>query len=155
MAPAAELANCNGYSSYAELAEKERLDAVVICTPPSTHPEVATYFLKRGVSVLCEKPFAIDRQGAQTIADAAKGSGATVTMASKFRYVEDVIRLKSIVSSGLLGEVQLLENAFVSPVNMRGRWNSQRRSAAAASWSTTARIRSTSCATCSAPSPKC
>jgi predicted dehydrogenase len=94
-------------------------------TPPNTHPEIARAFLARSIPVLCEKPVAIDIAGAEAMLAAGRQSKTLVTMASKFRYVEDVIKLRSIIASGLLGEILLLENAFVSPADMSKRWNSQ------------------------------
>jgi predicted dehydrogenase len=115
---------CPSYESHQAMAGAEKFDAVVLCTPPVTHPEISTYFLARQTHVLCEKPLAIDAAGAQQMLEAARKSGARLTMGSKFRYVEDVIRAKSIVGSGILGEIVLFENAFTARVDMSARWNS-------------------------------
>jgi predicted dehydrogenase len=116
--------NCPSYESYQKMAESEKFDAVVICTPPNTHLEISTYFLGKGINVLCEKPLSIDSASSQMMLDAAHKSGAKLTMGSKFRYVDDVIRAKSIVASGILGEIVLFENAFTARVDMSTRWNS-------------------------------
>lgn len=119
----AERLRCPGYGSHDELMTAAPCEAVVICTPPATHPELAMFFLERKVHVLCEKPLAVDAASARAMLDTARAAGAYLTMASKFRYVEDVVRAKSLVSSGILGEIILFENAFTSRVEMGSRWN--------------------------------
>jgi predicted dehydrogenase len=120
----AETLDCRGFSSYETMAEAGPLDAVVVCTPPVTHPEICCWFLERGVHTLCEKPLAVDSDSANTMFDAAARGGAKLTMASKFRYVDDVTRAKAIVTSGILGDLVLFENTFTGYVDMSSRWNS-------------------------------
>ena len=43
------------YSSYKELLEDDRLEAVVICLPTDLHEQVALEASERGRHVLCEK----------------------------------------------------------------------------------------------------
>jgi predicted dehydrogenase len=123
----AEGLGAQSFTSHEALQDSVDLDGVIVCTPPSSHPEIALHFLQRGVSVLCEKPLAIDSASARLMLEAAGKSGATLMMASKFRYVEDVIRAKSIMASGVLGDIALFENAFTSRVDMTHRWNSDPR----------------------------
>ena len=107
------------------MANGSKLDAVIICTPPAAHAEVCVYFLQRRIPVLCEKPLSIDGATAREIIETAKRSNVKFTMASKFRYVEDVVKAKAIVTAGLLGEIILFENAFTSRVDMSNRWNAR------------------------------
>ncbi len=120
----AERFNCPAFGDHAALARQgPKVDAVVVCTPPNTHEEISTYFLRKKVHVLCEKPFTLGRESARRMLQAARRAGVLIAMASKFRYVEDVIRAKSIVASGILGELVLFENAFTARVDMAARWN--------------------------------
>src|SRR2546430_15520449 len=120
----AEGLGCQSYDSYQTMARKAKLDAVIVCRPPVPHAEICQSFLERLTHVLCEKPFPIDVKSARRLVDIAARTGVKLTMGSKFRYVDDVIRAKSIVTSGILGEIILFENAFTARVDMSSRWNS-------------------------------
>jgi len=122
----AEPFGAKSFGDYKKLAENSEIDAVIISTPPNSHPEIAAYFMERGVHVLCEKPLCLSVAEARAMIECADKTGVTFTMASKFRYVEDVIKAKSMVASGFLGEVVQFENAFTAKVDMSKRWNSDK-----------------------------
>ncbi len=108
-----------------ELLGAVSLDAVIVCTPPDSHPEVASAAFDAGVAVLCEKPLAISVDAAQRMVAAAARAAVPFTMATKFRFVDDVVRARELVASGALGEIIQTENVFASRVDMSTRWNSQ------------------------------
>lgn len=120
----AERLKCRSFGSHRQMADAVALDAVLVCTPPNTHLDLCLDLVARGLHVLCEKPLSIDVPSTERIVAAARASGVILTMASKFRYVEDVVRAKSLLSSGALGDLILIENVFTSRVDMTTRWNS-------------------------------
>jgi predicted dehydrogenase len=120
----AEAMGCAAFASHEDMAAGAELDAVIVCTPPASHPEICLSLVDHGKHVLCEKPLSIDSASARTMAEAARSAGVKFTMASKFRYVEDVVKTKGIVASGILGDIVLFENAFTARVDMGSRWNS-------------------------------
>ena len=122
----AELFAAKSFSDYKTLAENTEIDAVIVSTPPDSHPEIAMYFMQKGVNVLCEKPLCLSVADAKQMIETAEKSDVVFTMATKFRYCEDVVKAKSIVASGILGEVVQFENAFTAKVDMSKRWNSQK-----------------------------
>lgn len=121
----AERAVCPAYTSHLALSEGgPEFDAAIVSTPPNTHESIVLHLVDRKIHVLCEKPFTLTTPSAERMIAAAKTNNVLLTMASKFRYTEDMVRLKSLVASGVLGQVHLVENAFTTRVEMAGRWNS-------------------------------
>ena len=114
---------CKAYDSHLRMTTEENLDAAIVCTPPSTHPEICADLLKSSVHVLCEKPLSINSENVRFMIESAHKANRTLTMASKFRYVEDVAEARRLMLSGLIGDVVLFENAFTSRVDMSNRWN--------------------------------
>ena len=120
----AEQNRCDYHADHLDPALLDGLDGVLICAPPSCHHDIAGYFLDHGVHVLCEKPFTLTTAEAEGLVARAEQKGLCVMMASKFRYVEDVIRAKALIESGILGKAVLYQNAFCGKVDMAERWNS-------------------------------
>jgi predicted dehydrogenase len=120
-----EAFGCPYFESAEALLKAAKVEAVVVCTPPVSHQDICLQFLEQKVPVLCEKPLAINTASARKMIETAQKKSTKFTMASKFRYCDDVVRAKAIVSSGILGEIVLFENAFTSRVDMTSRWNSK------------------------------
>ena len=112
------------HGNLSSLLNKETFDAAIVCTPPDSHPEICVDLLDRGIHVMCEKPIAVSMELAEKMFQSAASAGVILTMASKFRHVDDVRNAKKLVQAGTIGEVVLFENMFTSNVDMRNRWNS-------------------------------
>lgn len=112
------------HETVENLLTESSFDAAIVCTPPASHPEICVELLERGIHVMCEKPVAVSLDLAEKMFHAASVSGTVLTMASKFRHVDDVRKAKTIIDAGEIGEVVLFENMFTANVDMRDRWNS-------------------------------
>jgi predicted dehydrogenase len=122
----AEEHRCTLYADYREPAILDAIDAAIICTPPSLHHDIARHFLERGIHVLCEKPLTIQSEQARALVALSRDRDLLLMMASKFRYVDDIIKAKAIIESGILGRIILYENSFCSKISMQDRWNADR-----------------------------
>ncbi|MEV4756981.1 Gfo/Idh/MocA family oxidoreductase [Micromonospora sp. NPDC049559] len=93
------------YSSHEELLAHEDVNLVSVCTPPDTHERISVDCLSAGVNVLCEKPMAPSVAACDAILRAEAASGAVFSSVAQNRFRDDVARLKTVVDSGLLGEI--------------------------------------------------
>lgn len=114
------------FADLRSLLPATKPDAVILCTPPDTHRSLAEAALSNGAHVLCEKPLTLSVEDARAMVAAAQRAGRCLMMASKFRYVQDIVHAKGMIQSGILGEVILFENEFCSHVDMKNRWNAVR-----------------------------
>ena len=119
----AEIVGGTSYDNFGALTDLG-LDAVIVSTPPDSHADIGCHFMDNGIPVLCEKPLCITVAEAEKMIGTAERNGVLFTMASKFRYCDDVVKAKGIMTSGMLGDVLQFENAFTAKVDMSKRWNS-------------------------------
>src|SRR3954447_8955952 len=98
---ASDMRGAQAFSSWESMCAAVELDAVIVCTPPSTHEAIAVGLLRQGINVLCEKPLSTSLESAERMRQAARKSRRLLTMASKFRFVDDVIRAKELLDSGV------------------------------------------------------
>jgi len=113
------------FTDHRSLLASMECDGVVVCTPPAYHMEVAIDALRAGVHVLCEKPLAIGAFAARRMFAAALENQRILTMASKFRFVDDIVRTRELVNSKMIGNILRVENTFMAAVDMSNRWNSR------------------------------
>ncbi len=73
------------------------LDAVVVCTPTSSHAEVALPLIARGIHLLIEKPIAPSAQEADRIIAAADASGVVLAVGHVERFNPAVAALARLV----------------------------------------------------------
>ncbi len=121
----AERMRCASYGRVERMVDDCDLDAAIVCTPPASHPDICIHLMQRKIHTLCEKPFAIDSISAERMVRASVDADVILTMASKFRYVDDIISAKSMIASGLLGDLILFQNTFTHRVDMYSRWNAR------------------------------
>lgn len=110
------------YASHDALLKGESLDAVSLCSVPSTHRNIAVDLLNRGVHVLCEKPLAISVQEAEEMASAAKKNQRLLFTAFKFRFHDEVRRAKELIDAGSLGRVLSFRLMFGGYIDMHNQW---------------------------------
>ncbi|MBN8881545.1 MAG: Gfo/Idh/MocA family oxidoreductase [Salana multivorans] len=104
-AAAAGLDAVRCYDSAQAMLEAEDLDLVSISTPPESHAELAVAALEHGVNVLVEKPMAPSLEECDAMIAAERASGKTLSVIAQNRFRDDVLVLKDVLDSGLIGPV--------------------------------------------------
>ena len=91
-----------------DVLSRTDIDAVTVCTPTTTHRDVATRVLMAGKHVLVEKPMTNTVTEAKELLSLAREKNLRVMPGHIERFNPAVTHLKSSIDRGLLGKVILL-----------------------------------------------
>jgi len=100
------------YGSYDALISDPEVEIVYVATPHTLHAENTLAALQAGKHVLCEKPFTINAQQAETVIQAARASGKFVMEGMWTRCFPVVREIVRRIQAGELGEIRYLQADF-------------------------------------------
>src|SRR5579872_2476796 len=100
---------CKPYTDLDKMIASEKLNAVTICTPTSTHFSVASKTLKSKINTFVEKPMTATSADGQKLVEIAKESGVFLTIGFIERFNPAVVDAKKSIKEKMLGDPLLLE----------------------------------------------
>lgn len=107
-------------TDYRELLADQDIDLIDICTPNDTHYEIFNAALEAGKHIYLEKPLALTLDQARDMAQKAQNYQPVVQIAFNYRFVPAVMKAKSMIEDGFLGEVinfraQYFHTGYLNP----------------------------------------
>lgn len=96
------------YGSYEQLVSDPLIDAIYVATPHPAHHDNVILALNAGKPVLCEKPFAVNAQQAQSMVDVARTNKVALMEAMWSRFLPHYALVREIIASGVLGKIQTI-----------------------------------------------
>jgi predicted dehydrogenase len=111
-------------TSYEEVLDPERVDAVYIALPNSLHGQWTKAALEAGIPVLCEKPLcAVLQETESVLASARAHPDVPLWEAFAFPFHAQHQRLLALIADGAIGDIAEIESAFhfrlSNPANIR------------------------------------
>jgi predicted dehydrogenase len=98
-------ASCLATSRWEEVVARDDVEAVVVCTPPHLHAEIAIAAMKRGKHVLCEKPLARNVDEAREMVRVAREAGVSLKCGFNLRHHPAVRQVRQWFEAGDIGEI--------------------------------------------------
>jgi len=108
---AEELALKYGARAYTDanaMFNNERIDMVDVCVPTYLHEQYVVMAAEYGADILCEKPFALTREAADHMIQAAKEAKKKLMVAQVLRFWPEYVEIKKHIDNDDLGDIQMV-----------------------------------------------
>lgn len=103
------------YGSYDELMNDGEVDVVYVATPHVLHHSITVACLKKGIAVLCEKPFAMNTAEVQEMIATAKKQKVFLMEAMWTRFLPHFEYVMKEINSGKMGKIKSIQADFGFP----------------------------------------
>lgn len=114
--------DATAYDDGLEMISEAEIDAVDVCTPTPSHPDLTVAALESDLDVFCEKPVANSLEAAHRIADAVEGSSAACMVGHVLRYFPEYESIhEQIVEENAVGTPGVARARRISPFPQWGR----------------------------------
>jgi predicted dehydrogenase len=118
--------------TFDEVIERDDVDIVDLCTPPSLHLSQITAALAAGKHVVCEKPLVASLRDCDVLAEAEVASAGRLMPIFQYRFGNGLQKVKALVEQGIAGraytssvEVAWRRRPDYYAVPWRGRWETE------------------------------
>jgi len=95
-------------SNYKDVLTLPDIDAVVICTPTTTHYQMILDAAAAGKHIFCEKPIDMSVERIKQINAEVQRRGVQLMVGFNRRYDPNFLKVREMVKAGKIGEPQLL-----------------------------------------------
>lgn len=121
-----ELGGAGAFGSYRAAMVDERVDTVLVATPPDSHLDLTIEALELGKHVIVEKPAFLRSADFEAVRAAEGRSGKRAFVAENYAYKPLARVLRQVVASGALGEIRFVHLVAVKRQRLFG-WREDER----------------------------
>jgi predicted dehydrogenase len=99
-------------TSFDEVLADKTIQAVVLATPHSKHPEQVKALAGAGKQIYCEKPFALSKAEAAAMLEACKRAGVVIGVGHHFRLMPSMRVLAELKDKDAFGTIMHVEGNY-------------------------------------------
>ncbi len=107
---------------YKELLARTDVDAVLVCTPQSSHAEIVVAAARQGKHIFCEKPMAMTSEECLRMIEATDKANVVLQIGYVLRFSSEHGRIREAILNGEIGRPVFLQNIMSLRAGSPQRW---------------------------------
>ncbi|USK47611.1 Gfo/Idh/MocA family oxidoreductase (plasmid) [Cytobacillus oceanisediminis] len=103
------------YKNWAEMLDKEEIDLLFVSSIPTYHFEMVKYAMKKGINVVCEKPFTMNSNESKELIKLSNQYNKKVVIDFEWRYLPARQKVKELIHHNAIGNIIHFEYHISNP----------------------------------------